>query len=186
MRARRQCRSLARLQVHDVVTDGAAAQGAPGFIRLTQQCQVDPKTLVGPLGTGDRLEHQVHREVSFDEFDRGGDMREHTRLRGNVESQPDVVDQAQQVTRGMRGIRRRVDADDGVTTTQQQAIERGCRDTAGVVGGMIGLQPGRQGARQANGGAEGAVVTHRRTDRDEVLIAHQLAHRRDHLRRKPR
>ncbi|CPU56424.1 Uncharacterised protein [Mycobacteroides abscessus] len=113
-------------------------------------------------------------------------MREHTRLRGNVEAQPDVVDQTQQVTRGMRGIRRRVDADDGVTATQQQAIERGCRDTAGVVGGMIGLQPGRQGARQANGGAEGAVVTHRRTDRDEVLIAHQLAHRRDHLRRKPR
>ncbi|SHV31720.1 Uncharacterised protein [Mycobacteroides abscessus subsp. abscessus] len=66
--------ALPRFQIHDVVTDGPAAQGPGGVAALTQQRDIDAESGVGALGSGDRLKRQVHRRSPLDQADRGRDV----------------------------------------------------------------------------------------------------------------
>ncbi len=52
----------------------------------------------------------------------------------------------------------------------------------GIVGGMVGLQAHRETAGQADGVAEARHHAAFARGQDQVLVAHQLAHRRHHLR----
>ena len=180
--ARTQRGSLPGLQVHHVVADGAAAQRPAGRQALAQQGDVDTERRVGALGAGHRLEHQIDRGAPLDQLDGRGDMRQHTRLRRDRVALTDVVEQDEQVGGGVRRVGRRIDSDHRVAAAQQQAVQCGRGDPARIVGRVIGLQPGGQRARQADGGAERRGHRDRAGDRDQVLVAHDLADRGDHLR----
>ncbi len=78
-------------------------------------------------------------------------------------------------------IGRRVDADDGIATPEQQTVQHARGDTFRVVSRVIGLQPRRKPPRQAEGIAETRDDPDAAGNRDQVLIAHQLGHRRRHF-----
>jgi hypothetical protein len=119
----------------------------------------------------------------LDQSQGGGDVAEHAGLGGDVEPGAHLVEQVQQVGGGVRGVGGGVDADHRVAAAEQQPVEGGGRDALRIVGRVVRLQPGGQGAGQADGGAERRGDPHCPRDRDEVLIAHQLAYRGDHLGR---
>ncbi|SKY49562.1 Uncharacterised protein [Mycobacteroides abscessus subsp. abscessus] len=50
---------------------------------------------------------------------------------------------------------------------------------------MVGLQSCREAAGQSDRGAESGGDLHAAGDGDQILIAHQLAHRRNHFRGQP-
>src|SRR5262249_11511361 len=55
MGAGRECGALAGLEIHQIVTDGAALERAAGVKRLAQEAEIDSEALVRRLGPGDRL-----------------------------------------------------------------------------------------------------------------------------------
>ncbi len=82
------------------------------------------------------------------------------------------VQHGQQSDSGVHAVGRRIDADHRIACAQQQSIERGRRDALRIIGGMVGLQPYRQPARQPDRVAEPRDDAAFRGDRDEVLQSH--------------
>ncbi len=80
-------------------------------------------------------------------------------------------------------VRSRVDADHGVAAAVGETFEHRRQDAARIVRGVVGLQPHRHRARQPDGVAETRHDPHLARDRDQILVAHQLATRRRHLGR---
>ena len=76
-----------------------------------------------------------------------------------------------------------IDADDRVAGAEQQAVENAGGDAARIVGRMIGLQPHRQAAGQADGVAKARDHRAFRGHHHQVLQPADLAHRRRHFRR---
>ena len=150
---------------------------------LVQQREIDAEAAVGGFRAGDRLEHEVDRRALADQIERGRHMRQHAALRRNVELDPDLVQHGQQRMRAFRAVGRRVDADDGVSGAQEQAVENARRDAARIVGRMIGLQADRQAAGQAQRIAEFGDHRALRGHHHEVLQTADLAHGGGHLRR---
>ena len=183
MRVGRQRAALPGLEIHHVVADRAAAKRQRRLARLVEQREVDAEALVGGFGAGDRLEHEVDRRALADQLERRRDVRQHAGLRRDVELDPDVVEHRQQTMRALRAVGRGVDADHGVARAEQQAVENARRDAARIVGRMIGLQPHREPAGQADRAAERGHHPAFRRHHHQVLQAADLAHRRRHLRR---
>src|SRR3954469_16231610 len=63
MGARRQRRALPGLEIHDIVADGRPPQRQPGFAGFLEHRKIDPKTSVGSLSAGNRLEYQIDGET---------------------------------------------------------------------------------------------------------------------------
>lgn len=62
-----------------------------------------------------------------------------------------TIEHLQQLTDGAQTIAGRVDADHGIAVAVHQPIQHAGGDASGVVGGMVGLQPGRHAPGQAHG-----------------------------------
>ena len=109
-------------------------------------------------------------------------MGQHAVLHRNLQALTHIVEPVQQIGNACRRIGGRIDADHGITTTEQQAIQNGGGDTAWIVGGMIGLETDGQMTRQADGVAK--PRNHRAFARhqNQILVAHQLADRGHHFR----
>ena len=110
-------------------------------------------------------------------------MGEHTALSWNLVVRNHVAHHVHQFHDLCHVVGRGVDADDGVPTAVEQTIQQAGGDTGGVVGGMVRLQARRQAAVQADGVAKRrhhpALLGHQ----NQVLVAHELAHRSRHFRR---
>jgi hypothetical protein len=115
-----------------------------------------------------------------------GDMGQHAALGGDVEAADQLVLQVQQPAEHRQAVGYRVDADDRVACAVEQAVQRGGRHAAQIVGRVVGLQAHRQATRQADGVAESCDHAAFAGDRDQVLVAHQLGDPRHHLRGQPR
>ena len=150
-----------------------------------QQRQVDAEAGVGGFGAGDRLEHQVHRRALLDGLDLVGHVRQHAGLGGDLEALDDLVHAVHQGLQRAQAVAGRVDADDRIARAQQQAVEQRGGDAARVVGGVVGLQAHGQPARQAHGVAKAGDDPAFAGHQDQVLLAHQLAHRGHHLGGQP-
>ncbi|KAI3488917.1 hypothetical protein L1887_46947 [Cichorium endivia] len=174
--------ALAGLEVHQVLPEGAAIQAQARVIPFLQHIQIDPETGVGRLGAGDGLEHQVQRHATVDGLDRGGDVGQHAGLGGNVIALDDGVEHLQQGADRGDAVGGRVDADHGVTVAVEQAVEDARGDPRRFVGGVVGLQAGRQAPAQPHGAAETGDHTDLLRHQDQVLHAHDLRHRRGHFR----
>ena len=179
----RQRAALAGLEIHHVVADRAALQRQRRLARLAQQRERDAEAGVGRLGAGDRLEHQIDRRAALDRAQAGGDVRQHAGLCRDGVALAHRVEHGEQRARGIDAVGRRIDADHRVAAAEQQAVERRCGDAARIVGRMVGLQAHRQPAGQSDRVAEAGDDAAFRRDGDQVLVAHQLADRGDHLGR---
>ncbi len=122
MGAGRECRTLAGLEIHDIVAERAALQRAAGLQSLLQHGEVDAEGGVGVLRAGDGLENEVHRRAALDQLDRGGDVGEHAALGRDVETGDELVEQLQQVAEHGQAVRGRVDADGGIPRAMQQPV----------------------------------------------------------------
>ena len=110
-------------------------------------------------------------------------MRQYAGLRRDGIAFAHRVEHGQQRAGRIDAVGGRIDADHRVAGAEQQAIQRGGGDAARIVGRMVGLQPHRQPARQADRVAEARHDAAFRGDGDQVLQPHQLADGRGHFRR---
>ena len=175
--------ALAGFKIHNVVADAAAAERQRGVMRLLEQGEVDAEAFVGRFSPGNRLEHQIDGRAPADQFEGRGDMRQHAALRRNVEFGSDLIKHDEKRVSIVRAVGRRVDADDGIAGAEQKPIENTRGDAARIVGRVIGLQPYRQAARQAEGVTERSDHTAFRRHHDQILLAADLAHGSGHFRR---
>jgi len=183
MRIGRQRAPLARFKVHDVVADRATFQRQRGVVRLGEHRQVDPKTLVGRLGTA----------MDWKTKSTGVPADMARRAVVTWQSTHDCVGMSYSLMRSLiNWISACVvatlsvagfDADDGVAAAVEQAVENAGGDAFWVVGRMIGLQSHRKPAWQPNGVAELRDDRALSRDQDQILVAHDLRHGGDHLRR---
>ena len=186
VRVGRQCAALAGFEVHDIVTDRAARQRACRVQAFTQQREVDTETAIGLFAAGDGLKRQVQRRAALDRLYRGAEVREHAGLHRDVEALPQRVQHLQQADTFRRIVGRRIDPDHRIAHAEQQAVERRGGDAHRIVRRMIGLQSRTETAGQTERGAHAGDDATLRAHRDQILIAHQLGHRRHHFRRQAR
>jgi hypothetical protein len=180
----RQRRALAGLEVHDV----GAARGALGLHQrpgVVEQRHRHAERAVAGLGAGQRLEHQVHRAAQRQRLHLHGDVGQHAVLGRDRVPLAHRVERREDRRGRRRRVGRRVHADHRVAAAVAQALARRRQDAVDVVGRVVGLDPRRQPARQA----QRVVGPHHHLalggDRHQVEVRHQLAHRRRHLRRQP-
>jgi len=183
---RREGRTLARLEIHDVVAHRAASQGQARLLSLGQKGQIDPKAGVDRLGAADGLEHQVHRRALGDGLDGGGHVGEHAALGGNGVALAQFVEHDQETDDPLEIVGGRIDPDAGIAGPQKQAIDDRGQNALGIIRGVVGLQPGGQAAGQADGGAEGRTGPRFCRHQDEILVPHDLGGGRHHFGRQPR
>jgi hypothetical protein len=107
--------ALTGLEVHDIAADGSPTEAHGSVAPLAEHLEADPESLVGGLGSGDRLEHEINRGALLDQLDRCGDVAQHARLRRDLELQAQVVEEMQQSGRRTGPVACGVDADDGVS-----------------------------------------------------------------------
>ena len=175
--------ALAGLEVHDVVAQGPAPKRQRSRAGLGEQGQVDAEAAIGLLGASDRLEDQVHRRSLRDHRQRVGDVGEHAGLGRDLQPRDHVVEHAHQAGQRRDAVTCRIDADHRIARAIEQAIDDRGGNAAQVVGRMVGLQAHGEMAGQADRVAKAGDDAALARDQDEVLVAHQLADRRRHLRR---
>ena len=94
----------------------------------------------------------------------------------------DLVEPFQYLGQAGHRVVHRIQADQRIPAAVTQSLEQGGRDALHIVRGVVRLKPGSQGPPQADGG----IAVGRHPDLggrvDQVQIAHQLRHRRHHLR----
>ncbi len=183
--AGREGAALAGLEVHDVVAHGAAPQLQGGVVGLVEHGDAHAEAAVGLLGAADGLEHQVHRHARVHELQRVGDVGQHAGLGGNLQALDQRVEHAAQALQRGHAVGHRVDADHGVARAQHQPVQHRGRHAAQVVGRVVGLQPHGDAAGQPQRVAKACDHAALARHGDQVLVAHDLAHRRHHLGREP-
>ena len=149
-----------------------------------EQGEIDAEAGVGGFCAGDGLKEEVKRNVGCALLDGGHlrcDVGEDAVLRGDAEALADSVYHAQQAGDGGGVVADWIDADDGVSGAEQQAVEERCGDAGGVVGGVVGLEAGGEPAGESDGGAKAGYDADLGGDEDEVLDAHELADGGGHL-----
>ncbi len=113
-------------------------------------------------------------------------MGEHAGLGRDLEARPQLVDQLKQEHRLSGAVGRRVDADHGIAAAVHEAIQDGGADALRIVGRMVGLEADGEASRQPDGVAEFRDDPDLPSNRDQVLVAHQLRDRGRHFGRQPR
>ncbi len=181
----RQGAALAGLEIHQVVTQRAALLRQACLVAFLQQREVDAETAVSRFGAGDGLEHQVQRRTAVDRLDRGGDVGEDAALGRYLVATDDRVEHLQQLADAAGAVGGRVDANDRIAITVQQTVDDARGDAGGFVGGMIRLQAGGHAPAQADGVAKARHHADLLRHQNQVLHAHDLRYRGDHLRRQP-
>src|SRR5438105_718894 len=177
--------ALTGLEVHDVVAYFAAAKLRCSLICFSKEREVYAEGGVGLLRAGDGLENEIDGCALLDGRKLRGDVSKHAALRRDCVSLANGVDEIKQLARAGDVIGGGVDSDDGVARAEEQAIDDSSGDADWVVSGVIGLQPRRETARQANGGAKTCNDADLACDGDEVLHAHELRDCGCHLRYQP-
>ncbi len=110
-------------------------------------------------------------------------MRQHAGLNRRVEAHAHLIEHGEEISHALDAVRDRVDADDRVAGAIHQPVDDARRNTCGIIGRVVRLQPRGKPARQPDGVAERRGHPALGRDRDEVLEAHDLAHTRRHLGR---
>ena len=103
-----------------------------------------PKAAVGRFGSRDRLKHQVDRGAALDGGHLVGDVGQHARLRRNLITPDQLVNQLEQIDRRANAIGGGINADHRIAATVTQAVEDRGGDAARIVRRMIRLQAHRQ------------------------------------------
>ena len=175
-------RALAGLKVHHV-WPGAGAAAEHGGAALIQHLGGETKGLIALLRAGDGLEHQVEGSSELvGGLGLGGHVGQHTDLGGNLPLALELVEHLQDAGHALHGVVHGVQADDGVAAAQGQALHHGRDDAIGIIGGVVGLQTGGEGAGQTDGGVAVGGHAHLLGGVDEVQVAHQLTHAGNDLR----
>ena len=151
-----------------------------------QDRQAHAEGAVRCLTACDGLKHEVHRPAPVHDVEHGRDMREHAGLGGNAEAHPQVIDQPEQQHRLLGAVGRRVDPDHRVATAVHEAVEDRGADAFRIIGGVVGLKPDGEAARQSEGVAEPGDDSDLPGHCDQVLVAHQLRDSGHHFGRQPR
>ena len=165
-----------------------SAQTAPRRSDLPASCaslssgEIDTETSVGGLGSGDGLEDEINRCARGKRRHLRCHMGQNAALDWNEEPLPEAIDQMQQPHRDTHVIPRWIDPDDGIAGTQKKAVEHGRGDAGKIVGGMIGLKPRAEPSRQPHRGPKAGDDANLCCREDQVLHAHEFAHRGSHLR----
>ena len=183
MRVGGQRAALAGLEIHDVVADGAALERQRRLAAFLEHGEVDAEGAVRRLGSGDRLEHEIDRRAAVDQLDRSRHMRQHAGLRRDLEARDDARRSVAEDRRGRQAVGRRIEPItasplpyispsmiEAATPARLSVGWLGCKRTAIVPG---------QADRVAEACHDAAFARRE----DQILIAHQLADRRRHLRR---
>ena len=110
-------------------------------------------------------------------------MRQHAGLDRQVVVPAKCIEHTQQGGRVGDAVGCGIDADDSVADAVEQPIEDRQRDPARIVCGMVRLQTGGEAPWKAEGRAERGHHPALARDGDEILVAHQLRHARDHFGR---
>ena len=108
-------------------------------------------------------------------------MGQHAGLGGDGPAGLDVVEALQHPGDALHAVVHRVQAQHRVPDAEGEALEQGGHDAVRVVGGVVGLEPGGQGAGLADGGVAGGGDPDLFGGVDEVQVAHQLGHGGHHL-----
>ena len=148
---------------------------------LGDQLRADAKGRVALFRSCDALEHQIAGRAVFDGLHLRGHMRQHADLGGNLIAALELVEAGQNGLHAGGGGVHGVEADHRVAHAKGQALQHACRDALHIIDGMVGLEPGRKGARLADGGDAGGLHAHAGSGVDQVQIGHQLAYRGDDL-----
>jgi hypothetical protein len=138
----------------------------------------DAEARVGALGAGHRLEQQVDGRALAQRLQLGGDVGEHARLGGDAEAADDLLQRVQQPADRGDGLGDRVDPDQRVATAVQEAVQGGGQHAVHRVGGVVGLHPAAEHPALAHGGSAAGDGAQRCGGHHEVLVAHELGHRR--------
>ncbi len=170
------------LEIHDVLPNRAALKTERRIASFVEHGEIDAETLVGFLCAGDRLEHQVQGRAFLDQADLVGDVGQDAGLGRNLVLLDHLVEQVIQRHERRDTVGGRVDANHRITRPVEQAVEHRGGDATRVIGGVVGLQTHRESPRQAHRVAERRHHPTLARDEDKVLVAHQFAHRRGHLR----
>ena len=128
------------------------------------------------------LEHDVHRGAGFECAHLGGDMAEHAVLRRHAGAIDDVGGEFEQTADVVGIIDARVDSDERVAGRVGEAFISCGGDSGEIVARMVGLQAGREPARESERGARVSDDANLRRDRDQIQIGAQLGDRGSDLR----
>ena len=181
----RQRAALAGFEIHHVVTHRAAVERQCCVPGLGQGGQIKSETPVRGFGAANGLEHQIHRSPVLDGFQGIGYMGQYAGLGGNLVLADHLIHQLQQPDTLGHVVRGRIDSDHRIAAAIQQPVQNAGGNACYIIRGMIGLEPRRHPPRQADGASESGLHPAFLRDQDQVLVAHDLAHSRRHLRSYP-
>ncbi len=108
-------------------------------------------------------------------------MGEDTGLGRNLVALDQLIEGPEEVSRPGRAVGGRVHSDDGIAAAHQKAVDDRRAHSGEIVGRMVGLDPDGETAGQADGVSKRGDDPNFSRHRDQVLVAHQLGHRRNHL-----
>jgi hypothetical protein len=109
-------------------------------------------------------------------------MRQNATLRRYRVADDDVVQHMSEVGKRRGVIRSRIYADDRVAAAVHQSVNDAGGNSFQIVGRMIWLQPNRHRARKSDRVTESSDNSAFPRGKNEILIAHELRHRRRHFR----
>src|SRR5450755_4544799 len=142
---------------------------------LRQNGQADPEPPIGFFRASYGLKDEIDRGAEVDSLDGGRDMTQKAGLRRNIEALPDIVEQGDDPHIVLHAISCRIDADDRVADPEQKSVKKAGRNSAGIVGRMVRLQPRGESAGKPDRVAESRNDAALGGDDDEVLRAHDLS-----------
>jgi hypothetical protein len=178
--------ALPGFKIHHIVADLATLERASGVQSLIQQSEIDTEASVERLSAADRLERKIHRGALLYQLECGGDVCEHAGLRRNFKARAQIVEHDEHISHAAWAIACGIDADDRVTRSEQQSVNHACCDASKIVRRMVGLEPCRKSAGQANRVAKARHDLSFGGDDHEVLQTAELTDRCDHFRCQPR
>ena len=134
----------------------------------------DAEAAIGGFGAGDGLEEEIDRRAAVERGELCRDVREAAGLRGDVVGLDEAREGVENRGDGVDGIGGGIDADDGVAAAIEQALERGEKDAADIVDGMIRLDADAEDAALAHRVAATGDVADSGGGEDQILVAHDF------------
>ena len=174
--------ALPGLKVHHVGAGGVALPEGE-LAGLLNHAAGEAEGLVALLAAGNGLEDEVAGRALAHGLHLGGHMGQDADLGGNLPAVAHLMEAVQHPADALHAVVHGVEAQHRVPRAVGEALQQGGHDAVGVVGGVVGLEAAGEGPRLADGGVAvgGDLDFLRRVD--EIHVAHQLGHRRNHLGR---